>query len=51
MKKMTDAELTEKLENGELCAICNEELIEDYGWPIACEDCGGDALKTGIDEQ
>lgn len=32
----------EKMENGEVCAICIEQTLEPYGRPGVCEDCGGD---------
>jgi len=35
----------EEFENGEVCVICNARLCEPYGRPIACSDCGGDAVK------
>lgn len=49
--KRRDEEATsEELENGERCAICNHLLNEEYGRPIACESCGGDAVRDGDDE-
>lgn len=34
--------LTDKMENGEICCLCQYETEEEYGLPGACEACGGD---------
>lgn len=44
VRSLKPEEVTEKIENGEICAICNEPLDEDYSRPIACSNCGGDAV-------
>lgn len=35
---------TEELKNGDYCTICFYSLAESYGRPIACGNCGGDAV-------
>jgi DNA-directed RNA polymerase subunit RPC12/RpoP len=32
------------MEEGVLCALCGQPFLEDYGYPLACEDCGGDGV-------
>jgi len=32
------------MEEGDICCICERELNETYGRPLACEDCGGDGV-------
>lgn len=39
-----------EMEDGEICTICKATLREEYGRPIACEDCGGEAVIAGGQE-
>lgn len=33
-----------RIEDGEICAICEENFYEDQPYPKACEHCGGDGV-------
>ena len=42
--------INSKIKRGEICAICHCKLaLMTYDRPIACEDCGGEALLKGGD--
>jgi hypothetical protein len=36
--------ISEQMEDGEVCTICTMPFVEDYGYPLACEECGGDGV-------
>ncbi len=40
-------EIADAMLDGECCTICGMEFEEDYGYPLACEGCGGDGVLIG----
>lgn len=40
-------EQAEMMVNGEVCTICGMFFDEEYGYPKACEACGGDGVLLG----
>jgi len=40
----------DRMENGDICTICQQDFIEEYGHPLACEDCGGDGVLDSAQE-
>jgi hypothetical protein len=43
---LAQQKIMEFMENGEICAICQKPLEEEYGRAIACEECGGEAVLS-----
>ena len=40
-----------RMEDGEICAICQQDFMEDYGHALACESCGGDGVLATYENQ
>lgn len=47
---ITDEALNELIEAGDCSAICHKPTAEEYGRPIACEGCGGEAVLEEDDD-
>ncbi len=45
------AKLSDKIEMGEVCAICHQAFVEEYDAPKACEGCGGDGVLATYENQ
>lgn len=51
LQEMTDKLRDSQIEEGVICAICNQPFREEYGRVLACGGCGGDGVLDGDDDE
>jgi len=39
-----------RMEEGDICCLCEQQFSETYGRPLACEECGGDGVLDNAQE-
>ena len=44
-------EISDAMVDGEICTICCCPFEEEYGYPLACEECGGDGVLAKPPEE
>ncbi len=44
-------EIADSMIEGEICTICGLPFKESYGYPLACQDCGGDGVLDDGEEE